>query len=409
MPFEFSPETLIAAGLWLTVTFISALMMGVAWSRPSYPGWRGWSLGHAAAVLGLLIGVLRTPETQLFSVLLGNGLLLSGSVLLVDAFGRFAGEPLTRRAARVQLGLLLLTLLALFVLTVPLDDLGLRFALVTVFLIVNVCRLGLLMLRQMRRCPALAASYRLNLGVFGVTWLLTLPRTWTLLTRQPADAFALNLPNVLTYLAFLVLSVGGAFAFWLLHDDRRRAETQERSRELERLAYLDPLTGLLNRRGFGQAQTEWDLQARAQDGPSGATLLVFDIDGFKLVNDRSGHAVGDQYLRTLAQCLTQVAAPGDVVGRCGGDEFLLLLTGPPAQVEAQVNRLTTRLYAGWGSPLGFTASFGTAWLPRGGALDLAIAQADEAMYTRKTADLHRRQAPRSGDGGRRFAGSPLAG
>lgn len=375
--------TLLTGALWLTVSFVSTLMLGLTWWRPSYAGWRGWAAGHLTVVLGLLVGALRTPDTRLLSILLGNGLLLAGSALLLVAFQRFAGQPPSRRAARLHVGALLGTLLALLYLTVVDDQLGARFALVAAFLTVHKAMLLRLVLREVRRKPALASAYRLNVGVFVLTYLLTLPRMGLLLTGHPAGAFALNLPNLLTHLSFLVLSIGGAFAFWALHEDRRREEVRVLHRELEQLAYFDPLTGLLNRRGFRRAQEAW----AAQEGDAPATLLVFDIDEFKTVNDHLGHTVGDDYLRTLASCLGGVALAGDLAGRSGGDEFLLLLTGPATQVEAQVSQLTTQLYAGWGTPLGFTVSFGAAGLRRGESLDHAVRQADEVMYARKAASL----------------------
>lgn len=382
-PLLFSPVALMAGLLCLTVTLVSVLMLGLTWWRPSYAGWRGWALGHAAVVLGLLIGTLRTPDTRLVSILLGNGLLLAGATLLTLSFQRFAGRPPARRAVRWHLWALLGTLTALLVFTVVTDQLTSRFALVTAYLLLHKVILVGLILREVRLKPALAVGYRLNLAVFALTFVLTLPRTGLLLSDPAADAFGLSVPNLLTYLSFLVLSVGGSFAFWALHEDRRREEVQVLNQELEQLAYLDPLTGLLNRRGFQRAL---DRRA-AREGPLQTTLLVFDIDEFKAVNDHLGHTVGDTYLQTLAGCLREVAAEGDLAGRTGGDEFLLLLGGPAAQVEAQVSRLTTRLYAGWGRPLGFTVSFGAAPLLWGESLDHAVRQADEAMYAKKAASL----------------------
>ncbi|KQR27853.1 GGDEF domain-containing protein [Deinococcus sp. Leaf326] len=382
--FFVSPAALLGGVLWLTVTFVCVLMLGLTWGRPSYAGWRGWACGHAAVVLGMLIGTLRTPDTQLLSVLLGNGLLLAGASLLLLAFRRFAGHPPARRALLAQVGALGAVLLALTALTVLTDQPTLRFVLVAAYLSVHKVGLLRLVLRELRQKPALASAYRLNLSILLLTYVLTVPRTWTLLTGQAAaDAFAPTLPNLLTALSFLTLSIGGAFAFWALHEDRRREEVRVLHQELEQLAHRDPLTGLLNRRGFQQAQERWN----AQEGEAQATLLVFDIDGFKTVNDHLGHTVGDDCLRALAACLAETALDGDVAGRLGGDEFLLLLTGPAAQIEAQVSGLTTRLYAGWGTPLGFTVSFGAAQFRRGGSLEQAVQQADEVMYARKAASL----------------------
>ena len=94
--------------------------------------------------------------------------------------------------------------------------------------------------------------------------------------------------------------------------------------ELDRLAGADPLTGLLNRRGFERAAA--DLAAAARGAPIAA--LVCDVDAFKRVNDRFGHEFGDAGLRRLANILRAVTGDrGFALGRLGGDEFVVLMVG----------------------------------------------------------------------------------
>ncbi|SMB78532.1 GGDEF domain-containing protein [Deinococcus hopiensis] len=375
-------NTAIVGTVWATATLVSALSLGIAWLRPSYPGWRGWAVGHSALVLGLLVGTLRTPETLLASILVGNGLVMIGTGLFVNAFQRFSGQVLRRRALLLHVGVVLSLLLALFVLTVPFDDLTARFLLATGYLGVMALTLLQLVVHQARVQPALKGAYRLNLGILIVVHALGLPRLLMLAPgTHPETAYALNVPNVLMYLSVLLLSVGGTFAFWVLHADRRREEVQTLQGELETLVYFDPLTSVLNRRGLWRAHSVW---AR-QEGKAEATLLVFDIDHFKSINDQKGHAVGDEYLKGLSAVLREVATREDLVSRTGGDEFVLLLTGHEAQVERQLNVLTSRLYAGWGETLGFTVSFGGTQVEQAEPLDVAMNRADDMMYAKKAA------------------------
>lgn len=103
-------------------------------------------------------------------------------------------------------------------------------------------------------------------------------------------------------------------------------------------ATRDPLTGLLNRRGFDQRLE------RARAGGAAFTLVYLDLDSFKQVNDALGHAHGDRCLVDVARALGSVAAPGDRIARIGGDEFVLLLPSvAPADIPAFVERLRAKL------------------------------------------------------------------
>ena len=92
-------------------------------------------------------------------------------------------------------------------------------------------------------------------------------------------------------------------------------------RELDFAASHDPLTGLLNRRGLDRVLDE------AGESGEALGLLLLDLDGFKLINDRHGHQAGDDLLKQVAMRLKGVVRPGDIVARLGGDEFALLVRG----------------------------------------------------------------------------------
>jgi diguanylate cyclase (GGDEF)-like protein len=96
---------------------------------------------------------------------------------------------------------------------------------------------------------------------------------------------------------------------------------------------LDPMTGLENRRAFDH----WLASAPTQARPT--ALLLIDLDAFKGVNDRYGHAVGDDVLRGVAEVLAQHVRQGDKALRLGGDEFAVLLHGSPGADEAKLRRV----------------------------------------------------------------------
>ncbi len=111
------------------------------------------------------------------------------------------------------------------------------------------------------------------------------------------------------------------------------ANMVEEEFSIQSIATIDELTGLSNRRGFlGMAEHAIALCRRLDKT---ATLMFFDLDGFKSVNDNHGHAEGDTVLKNIGKLLLSVFRNSDVVARMGGDEFCILLTGTDAE---QVNR-----------------------------------------------------------------------
>ncbi len=368
--------TVMSGIVWVVTTLVTVITLLTAWTRPSYPGWSGWAAGHGALMFGLLTGALRTPESLLFSVFVGNALVMAGAVLYLQAFQRFIGISPARHGVWPTWVLLALILLALYVLTTVWPSILVRFLLVGGFLLTINVQLLSLITRQIRRNRRLRSSYTANLIVLLLMNVTMVPRTMMMLGGASGGAFSLNVPNVLMYCGVLLLSVGGAFAFWLLHDDRRRLEMQDLHDQLLFQARQDPLTGLLNRRGLEEAFSRWS----ADPSRDSAAVLVMDINRFKEINDRQGHAAGDACLVRLAEALRVSVRSGDVLSRTGGDEFVVLLVGSPLQMEQGVRALTARLTH---LALGFTVSVGDVLIRPGEDLASVMGRADRAMYAQK--------------------------
>ncbi len=167
--------------------------------------------------------------------------------------------------------------------------------------------------------------------------------------------------------------------------DRRELE-----RQLRELADRDELTGLLSRRRF-----ILDLEreaARARRVGATGQLLLLDLDGFKAINDRHGHAAGDRVLCEVANVLREQLRGTDLVGRLGGDEFAVILPDTDEEgARATVAKLTVALAAPDGADV--SASIGLTPLGASTAATL-LAEADAAMYAVK----RRRQRLTAGDG-----------
>jgi diguanylate cyclase (GGDEF)-like protein/PAS domain S-box-containing protein len=165
-----------------------------------------------------------------------------------------------------------------------------------------------------------------------------------------------------------------------------------REAELRRLADSDPLTGVLNRRAFDEAATGACATARAHG--QAFAVIAFDLDAFKALNDRHGHATGDAALRILADAARADIRAGDLIGRLGGDEFAIALPRATCDLAERIaSRLRGTLAGlvrhGAGIP-GFTASFGVAASANPAeSFAQTLARADEALYRAKQAGRDR--------------------
>ncbi|TJZ74839.1 GGDEF domain-containing protein [Chitiniphilus eburneus] len=182
-----------------------------------------------------------------------------------------------------------------------------------------------------------------------------------------------------------------------LQEDRERLISQ-----LRQQAETDFLTGLANRQATQRVGRQ--MLAAARRGTGDLSLILFDIDNFKQINDQYGHAVGDQVLALVAALCKEQVRQSDLIGRHGGEEFLILsqpcsLADATAQAErlrAALEACPLRLPDSAGIP--FTASFGVATLNATQNLDQLIHDADSAMYEAKKGGRNRVCAYRHGAG-----------
>jgi diguanylate cyclase (GGDEF)-like protein len=181
----------------------------------------------------------------------------------------------------------------------------------------------------------------------------------------------------------------GPAALLLAEVERLQADLGKAQRtiaELEARADVDPLLDILNRRGFERELKRSLAYLQRYNGE--AVLLFIDLDGFKAVNDRHGHAAGDALLKAVARELVGHVRASDVVARLGGDEFGVLLWNLGAALAAgkahSLERLIETVPVAHGEArIAVGASVGLVPLVAGAAPEQMIDAADKAMYARK--------------------------
>jgi len=182
----------------------------------------------------------------------------------------------------------------------------------------------------------------------------------------------------------VLYAVGTVFVIFMLVSER--TVTAHRT-----AASTDPLTGMLNRRGFSEACAR--LIEREANAGRPATVLIFDIDHFKGINDRFGHPAGDELLKLFATIVISSLRISDLSGRIGGEEFAALLPCPLEEGVLAAERVREAFEAsGIVSELGpvdTTVSIGVAGGPAGTELEVLLAAADTALYQAKRTGRNR--------------------
>ena len=267
--------------------------------------------------------------------------------------------------------------------------------------------------------PADAAALRLTIGagIVAVYAALTATELWTerrrtMQSRWPAIAvpvlhgFVLMLPIVLGSLLhprgetfsnsiwvtvfaieLVLYAVGTVFVIFMLVSERTVTAHKN-------AASMDPLTGMFNRRGFAEATSR--VIEREANGGRPVTVMIFDIDHFKSINDRFGHPAGDEILKLFAAVVVNSLRISDLSGRIGGEEFAALL--PCSLEEAVIVAERVReAFEGSGivddtGAVATTVSIGVAGGPAGTELEVLLAAADTALYQAKRSGRNRVEA-----------------
>ncbi|MGE0310345.1 MAG: diguanylate cyclase [Lautropia sp.] len=180
--------------------------------------------------------------------------------------------------------------------------------------------------------------------------------------------------------------------------EESRGDIDKLSNELRRArdnSYLDPLTGISNRRALDEALAEQCLLTLTNGQP--LCIVMVDIDHFKRVNDRAGHIAGDRVIRVIAQHLQASVKRQDVVARYGGEEFMLILPATPLagaltlteRLRADIEKTSIATGSAAHPALKVTVSAGIAQQRLGETPESLVGRADKALYVSKQSGRNR--------------------
>ena len=345
--------------------------------RPWVAAW----LANLAALLVTIVFWFAQPSEQWAFIVLRSGYFFTKTMfvlLLAAGAWRFVRRPLPGRTGRVIVASVAVGATAAAFLADDINKVGVVQSSTTTLVLVAAA--GFLVARRVPGAEWLAAGFVLRalLGAaetFAYSTQLW-PHAWA--SSRAMGIFLASHSSFDTG-AEWVIALGCVLTLYRAIQQELTQSNQDllaAKEVLQELVDRDPLTGLANRRG---------LPAVLRDAfPAGATILFFDLDGFKEINDSYGHQAGDECLRRFSQALQASFRPGDHVIRYAGDEFVVVApAAEPPQVLGRVELLRERLRAARAEGPEIRFSVGHAHLPPGGDTEAAIRAADEAMYRDK--------------------------
>jgi diguanylate cyclase (GGDEF)-like protein len=375
------PGAEIILAIILVTSLVLAVALGVAWRSFGYPRHAlSWALAFAVAAIetGVTAAISLWPTIALIKQLDLLLTLLAAALVATGARQRAAPESRERSAIiAVPIAWAVLASAQLSVTLAPYVN-----ALAFVFS-AAMFTIATLALKPAKRATEPAEWMAIaSIGTFALLEAVLAGLVLAHVAR-PGDHGLILIAERLYLIGHPSLSVAAGVAAILL-------AASDLAVQLRALAANDPLTGVLNRRGFHDGATRAIANGRRHR--QSIAVCIADIDHFKSINDRFGHTAGDRTLNFICNSLTRGLRGGDLVGRIGGEEFALLLVNSSAEQAAEaMERIRAEIALGYsedGAPTPVTASFGVAAVSfASGSADQLLAdaldQADRALYRSK--------------------------
>ncbi len=354
----------------------------------TYPGVGLWIISNGIiAIINLNIMAQVVTDARVL-VFIGNCITVLFLLIRLEAFNRFCN-----RQARswLYLPFILLIFIILFYSTFTWNSIYFRTTMMTLIVVLVLFRISQVSFFPASDIPTgisrliafVSLGYAASIIYRTADWFL-FPTHYYLLTPTPAN-IQFSIVSSIAEIAFTAI-------FLVLNSQRLMKELISLQKRLEELASTDPLTNLLNRRmifEFGEIEFE-----RARRYQHALSIILFDLDHFKQINDSLGHAAGDTVLKTIAAACLEEVRQSEILGRLGGDEFVIILPetgigGANATAERLRQKIKSLTLNYAETEIQTTISLGVAELSEAEAkFDDLLHAADLALYCEKKADRH---------------------
>jgi diguanylate cyclase (GGDEF)-like protein len=339
-----------------------------------------WLIGAlSAALVGAVLLCSRSRIPDFFSIVVANELMLATLVLMHQAIAAILGS--SRRCLWLSMGLAGALLIAFLHYTYVSNDLSTRLLARTAAVTVQILISIVVLIRH--KDPVLRSPIRVALWALIAYCTMQITR-FVFALIWPLSADLMHPDAVQAFFSFVNCILGLSMALsvlWLALWSQRH--------ELQRLAFSDALTGLMNRRAFDETM-ECEMRSGRRGEP--LVLLLIDIDSFKAINDEYGHPAGDEVIRQVGHVLQTNVRVDDTVSRYGGEEFVMLLRGLRIDdAEAIAERLRMQIAGMGGLPeaIGVTVSIGLAVYDPGDTFASLLKRSDDALYCAKRSGRNR--------------------
>lgn len=373
----------------MLVTGLMASVMFFVWrAQKNYPGTKYWVLSNLVGAVGFCLIGLRGFAPEFLTIILGNLLAVSTTAFALEGNRRFLG---LRPDSMIPVTVVTAYGITLAFYTYVQPNLTAR--IITASIVTSL--LAFLSYRAFAEKPGLMQNivYR----TVGYTFLLFsilmfIRMIATMAFSSISELYTPDWIQSVSFMVFLVFATVWSLNYVVLNSERLQEELREKEAELLERATTDFLTGLGNKRAFEDFANSEIKRGRRYKIP--VSLVIIDLDHFKLVNDTHGHAVGDKVLTEIGQILKRLTRQHDHIARLGGEEFGLLLTHTDletahAVAEAFRRDIQAMTIEHGKAKIKMTSSFGVAELASDDTLETLMERADANLYRAKDTGRNR--------------------